>query len=350
MSRGPRESHWLVIRRCLAIIRRAQRGPTDWQGLVEAVLAQEGPEAYGRTEGQTLRKRLYRDLAHIRTSLGLDLKADPSTKQYLIRDATVSLLDLPDQELATIAWLEQTFSPNSPQSTAVRALLERLRRYLAPERRQEIEQQRTALVVDLGQRDEDRIRPEVETGLSQALVQRRRVEFDYHSPRYQDGQPRRHEVDIYEPYYFDPGRGHYYVRGWCHYTVGPSGQQRVEAYVYYRLGRIRNLRLLPPKLPPSPPPARRFPVSYWLTPEIARSGITQRRWIEIERIEPQADQSAIVHGTTESIFWAIQELMHYRHHCRVLGGPEIRREMEETIDKMAELYGREGPLPADVGG
>ncbi len=39
-------SQWLVIRRCLAIVRRVQRGPTGWRGLVEAVLAEVGADAY----------------------------------------------------------------------------------------------------------------------------------------------------------------------------------------------------------------------------------------------------------------------------------------------------------------
>ena len=38
MPHGKRESHWLVISRCLAIIRRAQRGPASWDELIEAQL------------------------------------------------------------------------------------------------------------------------------------------------------------------------------------------------------------------------------------------------------------------------------------------------------------------------
>jgi hypothetical protein len=38
MPHGMHESDWLVIRRCLAIIRRIQREPAHWQELVEAVL------------------------------------------------------------------------------------------------------------------------------------------------------------------------------------------------------------------------------------------------------------------------------------------------------------------------
>ncbi len=37
MTRGKRESSWLVIRRCLAIIRCAQRGPKPLAQLAEAL-------------------------------------------------------------------------------------------------------------------------------------------------------------------------------------------------------------------------------------------------------------------------------------------------------------------------
>lgn len=341
MSRGDRHSHWSVMRRCLAIIRRVQRGRTDWHGLVQAVLDQEGPEAYGQTEGTPLQKRLHRDLGHIRSSLDIELYADPRSGEYVIRDTELPLLDLPDDDLATIAWLEQTFTTNAPGYREVRAFLERLRFWLSSERRLKIEEHRTALVVDLGQRDEDRIRPEVEVGLAQALARRRRVEFDYRSPQAKDGQPRRHVVDIYEPSYFDTVRRHYYVHGWCHYVVGPFGEVQMDKYITYRLGRMSHFQLLPHKLPPSPPSGKRHPVVYWLAPDVARSGMTYRQWIVIDRIEKENDGSAIVHGSTGSIFWAVQELMHYRHNCRVLGGADMLNAMTETVKKMAELYAEE---------
>ena len=31
-------------------------------------------------------------------------------------------------------------------------------------------------------------------------------------------------------------------------------------------------------------------------------------------------------------------LMQYRYNCRVLGGPEMLREMRATVQKMAEMY------------
>jgi len=34
--------------------------------------------------------------------------------------------------------------------------------------------------------------------------------------------------------------------------------------------------------------------------------------------------------------------MHYRHNCRVLGGPEMLREMRAMVRKMVEMYAEEG--------
>lgn len=343
MRRGRRDSEWLVLRRCLALIRCAQRGPADRDGLLQAVLTEVGPEAYGLAEGPALHKRLHNDLTRIRNSLGVDLKADRRSREYFIQDSELPLLDLPDEDLATLAWLGQTFQANSPRHREVQALLARLQLALAPVRRLAIEQHRTGLVLDLGQQDQDAITPEVEENLTQALARRRRVEFDYRSPNNEDGLPRRHVADIYEGYYFDTARGHYYVRGWCRYAREPDGREvQVNRYIPYRLGRMSNLHLLPDKLDPSPPSARLYKVEYWLSPLVSRQGVTYRRWIDIQEIEPLPDDDGVfVRGATDNIFFAVQELMHYGANCRVRGGPEMLRRMRAVVQKMAELYRQE---------
>lgn len=337
MSRGGRESDWLVIRRCLAMIRRLQRGPANWQQLVEAVLEQDA-EAYGRTEGQALYKRFRRDLKHIRDTLKVDLPLNRATGEYLLQDSELPLLDLPDEDLTTIAWLEQTFQPNSPQHREVTGFLQRLRLFLSPERRSQLERQRAALTLELGQQDDDKILPDVEAGLQQALARRCRVEFDYLSPQNPTGQPLRHVVDIYEPLRFEAASGHYYVRGWCHYTIGPDSRTEVNHYIDYRLGRISRVNILSQKLQPAPPPVKRYDVIYTLTPDIARRGISRRRWIHIDRTEWHDDGGATLYGSTEDLFFALQELMRYRENCRVLGGPELLAKMKESVQKMAVLY------------
>jgi predicted DNA-binding transcriptional regulator YafY len=247
------------------------------------------------------------------------------------------LLDLPDSALATIAFLEQTFGPDAPMHDDVHELLAILRSYLSPGRCGFIEGQRIALSVDLGQRDEDEIAPGVWDGLGRALIHRQRVTFEYYSPGQKNGLPRRHVVDPYDRY-FDTVRGHYYLWGWCHYTVGPGGRYDQQKYFYYRVGRIHNLEVLPDKLPPFPPSAPRYEVVYELTPLVARLGITRHQGIEMGDIERREDGSVVVRGETDNIFWAARTLLHYGSNCRVLGGPEMLREMRAIVQKMAETY------------
>ena len=249
MPRGRRESHWLVIRRCLAIIHRVQRGPASWQDLIEAVQAQEGHDAYGEATGEAAGQARRR---RIRENMGVDLCFDRQAGGYVIKGTWRPLLDLPDEDLATMAWLEETFGLESPQHDEVHALLGRLRLYLGTERLAALERCRTSLAVDLGRRDEDQIRPSVWNGLTKALLERRQVELVYLSPRYEDGQPRRHVVEPYERT-FDTTHGHYYLRAYCRRVEGPDGRDDPRCYRTYRVGRILELTVLAQKMSPLPP-------------------------------------------------------------------------------------------------
>lgn len=343
MTRGDRESTWMVIRRCLAIIRCAQRGPASRQDLIQAMLRVERPGDYGEPRDEsTLQIRLEKDLQRIRERLMVDLYFDQRVGGYVIRDTWMPLLDLPDEDLATIAWLEQSFGQEAPKHDEVHAFLRQLRLYLDPKRVRVIEEARTALEMDLRQRDQDDISPAVRDGLSKAFVSRRQVELLYLSPKHEDGQPRRHIVAPYEPYYFDTTRGHYYLRAYCRRIEGPEGTQYPRAYYTYRLGRIQELKVLPKQLSPIPPTPPRYEVVYELSPEVARLGVTRHPEIEVHEIERREDGSAVVRGETESVFWAVQVLLHYGANCKVLGGPKMRWEMRKVVEEMGALYGEEG--------
>ena len=334
---GKRESQWLVLRRCLAIIRRVQRGPACWEELIQAVIAQEGPAAYGEAQGGALRRRLENDLQRIRENLGVDLYFDRQADSYVIREAWQPLLDLPDEDLATVAWLEQTFDHDSPQHDEVHALLGRLRLYLALERRAVIEHCRTALVIDLGRRDDDQVPPAVWDKLTKALLERRQVELLYLSPQYADGRPRRHVVEPYERY-FDTAHGHYYLHAYCRCVEGPEGREEPYCYKTYRVGRILAATVLPHKMSPLAPPTRRYAVEYELAPRVARLGVTRHQWIHIEHVEQREDGSAVVRGETENLFWAVRSLLHYGATCWVTGGPEMVQEMRRIVEAMAAMY------------
>ncbi len=336
MVRRTRESTWLVISRCLAIIRRVQRGPATWKELVDAVRGAVGDEAYGHAEGKALRRRLENDLARIRERLGVEVRYSRQEKGYVIHSLWVPLLDLPEEDLRTIAWLGRVFDVASPYHDEVHAFLDRVVLYLG-QRAARVTRYREGLEMDLRRRDGDEISPDVMFRLERAVAEKRWVEFEYLSPQYEDGVPRRHRVAPVRVY-FDPGRGHYYLHGWCQRVAGPEGVAECQQYLYYRVGRIQKLRLLPDKAPPTLPRGRTYLVVYELAPEIARLGVTRHPEITVHEVEQREDGSAVVRGETRDLFWAVQRLLQYGAGCRVLGGPELLAEMRRVVREMAKSY------------
>lgn len=337
MTRGPRESTWLVLSRCLAIIRRVQRGPATWRDLVQAVRQEVGEEAYGAASGKALHRRVENDLARIRERLGVEIRYSRQEKGYVIYSLWTPLLDLPDEDLRTIAWLGRIFNEESPYHEEIHAFLGRLILYLGPQRAPAVNRYRRGLEMDLRQRDQDQVSPEIVFRLERAVAEKRWVEFDYLSPRHPNHVPRRHQVAPIRVY-FDASRGHYYLYGWCRSVSGPEGTQEHREYRYYRVGRIQCLRVLPDLMPPVLPRGRSYPVIYELAPKIARMGVTRHPEITVQRVEQREDGSAIVRGETDNLFWAVQRLLQYGPLCRVLGGPELLAEMRRVVGEMSRLY------------
>lgn len=336
MARGSRDSQWLVIRRCIAIIRRVQRGPASWEELVEAVQRWVGADAYGPSEGVGLRRHLYKDLERLRNVLQVNIRTAPGTRTYVLNDAHIPLLDLPDADLEAIAWLRQAFDELSPNQDKVQPLLDHIISYLPLERQDYIEAQRQLLTVDLGRRDDNHILADVKRKLAEALSRRLRIEIAYLASSNETGQPNRHLIDPYEQFYHD---GHYYLKGWCHQIHEPDGDVfKTEEYRPYRLDRITEIQILPHKLPPIPPKAKTYWVTYRVAATVARQGVSRHRWIDVTEITPHPDGSATIVGTTDNLFFVSQALMRYRHHCEVLGGPELLHDMRETVAKMAQIY------------
>ncbi|MCX7856242.1 MAG: WYL domain-containing protein, partial [Anaerolineae bacterium] len=126
--------------------------------------------------------------------------------------------------------------------------------------------------------------------------------------------------------------------GWCRNISGPQGTTECQEYLYYRVGRIQHLRILPDIMPPVLPRGRAYEVIYELAPEIARLGVTRHPEITVHRIERREDGSAVVYGETHNLFWAVQRLLQYGAGCRVLGGPELLAEMRRVGGGMAGVY------------
>lgn len=333
-------SVWQTVRRCLAILQRLQRGPADKAELMDAVREVEGEDAYGCGPRRVQDKRFRRDLEALYYRLGVEVRFDREVGGYRILDTARGLLDLPDDVLGALAFLEDTFTPQAPHAEEVSLLVETLRSFLSPERLEDLARCRSALKVDLRKLDEGCIATDVWEAVERAYLERRVLRFEYRSPAWESEVPRCCEVEPYA-HFFDTVRRHYYLRGYCRWEEVPDqGRQEVAAYRLYRLDRIvaGSVEVTPEKLPPGRPRARKRTLVYELAPQVARLRDVTRHFEEME-VEYRDDGSALVTAQVEDVFLAVRTLLHYGPSCRVLGDETMLREMRQEIAEMARMYG-----------
>ena len=134
-SKKGSESTWHVARRCLAMLRRVQQGPATKRELLAAVYASEGEEAYDRVTGENLTKRFDNDKLRLWDRLHIRIRYDKRVKGYVIAEIERPLLDLPDSHLETLAFLADTFQPDSPNAPQVQQLVDSLLSWLSGDRR-----------------------------------------------------------------------------------------------------------------------------------------------------------------------------------------------------------------------
>lgn len=339
-SKRSRESTWLVIRRCLALLRRLQQGPARKQDLLDAVYAAEGKEAYGNTTGKLLNKRFEADKRRLWQRLGIRIRYRAEVGGYEIQRLERPLLDLSDEHLETLAFLADTFQPDSPHATRVRQLIETLLSWLADDRQRVYERARGLLPdIDLRLRDNDEIATGVWETVLAAHNNKQQLEFDYLSSRYADNVPRHHVVEPWDVYFSD--RGHYILHAYCLFRDGPHGPGRPNRYLNYRVSRIvpDSAKMLSKKLPATPRAARPYDVIYELSPRIARLGVSRRPELVGEpEISQGHDGWVRVEGKTHDVFHLARNLLYYGTNCRVLGGRELLAEMEGLVAGLAEVY------------
>lgn len=337
-----RDSEWMTLNRCLALLQRLLQGPASRAELVKAACQAVGEEAYGSDPSSGRLSAFEKDInSRLRRYLGARVSFNRRTGLYELQEFSgLPGFDLPDEALAALAFLQDTFAPGTPHHERVQALTNHLHACLPEERRQALAQQRVAPRVDLRRLDPGAIAPRVEQQIGRALTQRRLLRFTYRSPLYEDGLPRRHTVEPYD-LIFDTQRRHQYLYAFCREVDGgPEGHQTVRNYIHYRMDRIlsEGIEVLESKLAPQAPRAKRYRLVYRLMPAIARHGEVTQHFEEMQ-VTLEADGSAVVEATVDNLFFAVHTLLHYGDNCQVLGGPEALREMRAIVQGMAKLYG-----------
>ncbi|MCB0044304.1 MAG: WYL domain-containing protein [Caldilineaceae bacterium] len=326
----------VTLPRILSLLRCLQIAPGSRDNLMDRVGVDFDPDAYWGKDGTVDRKRFENDIKRLRD---LDVDILYADGEYHLRGyGDFSPVTLGDNELDTLAFLAETFSPEAPHHRQVDALLRRIYDWLPESRRDSIPLRRRRLQIDLNRRDSDEIAPRVQQILDQA-VGKRLIRFAYRSPGQADGELRFHTVEPWSTY-FDTTRRHFYLDAFRREVDGPYGRWRETAWVQYRPARIvpESLETLPNRLPPEPPRRPRIRLEYLLAPDIARLGEITRHFAETEIHGEEADGWVRVTAQTDNLFSAVRLLLSYGPNCRVIGGPEARREMARLTQKMAELY------------
>jgi predicted DNA-binding transcriptional regulator YafY len=321
--------------------RRAQRGPANRAALLAAVVAAEGPEAYGGATGPALIKRFEADKRRLRERLGAPLRYDPAAGGYVLDVSVRPLLDLPDDDLITLALLAETFRPDSPHAEGVQALIDRLAGWLPDDRRLVFQRAAGRLPSpDLRQRDSEHIPPNVWRAVLEAHRTRRELEFDYRAGDDRSVRVRRHHVQPWDVEFTD--RGHWRLRAFCLASDGPGGPEQPADYRHYRLSRMvaGSARVLPRVLPPQRPRGRPRHVLFELSPTVARFGVSARRELVGEpTLQLLPNGWTRVEGQTLDVFELARNLLYYGPHCRVLGGPELLAEVRGLVEGLAGVYG-----------
>ncbi|MBK9094817.1 MAG: WYL domain-containing protein [Anaerolineae bacterium] len=343
-GRGDRNRSWLVIKRGLALVRRLLRGPASKESLLMAINSEVGPDAYSE-ESSAAERAFKRDRETLHEELGVIITFDRRAGVYWLESpGNHAWLDLPDEHLAAMATIYQTFKQNGPDAERVRAFLDTLATLLPAERISRIERQRDVISVELRELDERPIPTRVMTEVRRAIAQRQQLSFNYRAA------VSGHKIFLYhevEPYDLVFRVGHWYLECFDLFTRDvESGEQRQDEHRYLRLQGIVDddrLQVLPQRLPPGRRPRKLFSLRYRLAREAAHHGVS--RHFPDMQIQRQEDGSVIVEAKTPDPWMAVRTLLGYGENCVVLGGEEALREMHRRVAGMAKHYDL---LPVEV--
>lgn len=335
-GRGSSESYWHVARRCLAVINRLQQGPATKEELLSSIYRIEDAHA----SQSALSTRFDNDKSRLWQKFQVRIRYDKLVKGYVLVEWERPLLNLSDDDLATLAFLSETFQSDAPRGLEVAQLIDRLVSWLPEERQKRFRrasgQQAT---VDLRLRDSEPIAMDVWEAVHKAWQAKQELSFDYHSSQHDDGLPRQHHVQPWDLTFTE--RGHWRLRGYCLFNDGPNGPWHPNQYIHYRLSRIApgSAKVLPRKLPPIRPHGRPFQVIFELASQIARFGVSQRQELIGSPTLLEMDEGWVrVTGKTHDVFDLARNLLYYGRYCRVLGGPELLEEMRRLAQELGEIY------------
>lgn len=337
MAGGRRESHWLVMRRCLAIVRRLVRGPASGPELIAFVRDHVWSDAYSY-DPQAARLAFKRDRQYLSNELDVAWIYDRAGQCYTLTSlGQLAVLDLSDERLAALNVLLSTSEVYDSPHLPVKPLLDFIVDLLPDERKRALAHQARVMRVEVRQLDEAEISDRVWWAVDRASTQQRELAFNYYSPQQSDGLPR---YRVVAPLELRFQRGHWYLLCWELHWRSHLGSGSQLTYRRLRLQYIADddrLEILPRKIAQAQRKLPRYVVHYLLKPPVARGDIS--RHFDEMTVESKPDGWAEVRGTCDDEWEAVRTLLGYGENCVVLGGPEVLRLMRRRVQGMAANYG-----------
>lgn len=338
MEQHNRGSEWKVFCRCLAILQRLLKGPAKPAELIEAVREKAGEEAYPRGE-KAMKAAFKHDRVRLRRELGVNFTFDSQGQVYrLVDPGPYGCLELSTASLMALRLLSETFAGHVGELAELQTFLEELTGRLSPSAQRSLESSALPIDLDVFQAvDPEPLSQKVWDAVSRAVNERRKLGFNYLSPRHPDRRARYHEV---APYRIRYQRGHWYLYAYDLYRRSPSGAERYDdGHKRFRLQYIQEderLRVLPTRITSSRRRPPRYETHYLLLPALGRGGIS--RHFEQMRVERYPDGRAEVWGYTSDEWEAARILLGYGENCIVLGGPEVLARVRQAVRGMAVNY------------
>lgn len=331
---GLKRSSWLIFRRRLLLVRLLLRNPMTGEEVIAAIQEELGVDGYPMAATAALKH----DFDALKSEYDCRIIHQRDTGRYIIDNLGVlALLDLSDDTMEGLAFLDASFPPGSPltEHTNVRRLLDRLVVLLPTPRQEEHRSRQAAARLMLPGNPSGRINSAVLLAVKQAIEARQELSFRYWSSTDVD-TPRRHRVAPYG-IFFRP-EGHGYLDATL-LDVESRSEETVNAAVDYRLDRIvpGTIQILPQLLPPQRPRPRTYALRYWLHPNIARRRDVAS-FFPATRITYAEDGSATVSATVTNLWQTRQILLRYGDTCRVIEPAELVSLMRETARGLARTY------------
>ncbi|NTV63716.1 MAG: WYL domain-containing protein [Oscillochloris sp.] len=329
---GIKRSSWLTFRRRLLLVRALLRAPATSEALVAMINAELGGQGYPQAAAAALKH----DLDALKGEYGCQITYERASSRYALTNlGELALLDVPDEELEALAFLDASLPERSDQPTYahIRSLLERILLLLPPARQAQHRRKGNT------SRRQDKlaaaIAPEIMNGIKRAIKNRRELCFRYCGTSGEES-PRQHRVAPYRIY--QGSDGNTYLDATL-LEVSPLGQEATYAAIDYRIDRIvpGSVALLKAPLPPERPSPPCYRLRYSLTPQIAR-------FYDITPLFPAAqisyrdDGSAEITATIGNLQQAQQLLLRYGAGCTVHEPAELIALFRVTARELSAIY------------